>query len=135
MNEQEIQNLLGSQIWWLGGLALLFLIRRLIESAIEGLMIFIGNDYNNDDTVWIDGRPGRIIRVGLYKTVFFIYELKSDPFTGQAEVSGGNKLVIQNSALKELRIEKPLANIDITRYDKAMNDPSCRRNGHNGDDS
>jgi len=130
LNEQEIQNLLGAKIWWLGGLALLFLIRRLIESAIEGLMIFIGNDYNNDDTVWIDGRPGRIIRVGLYKTVFFIYELKTDPFTGHAEVSGGNKLVIQNSALKELRIEKPLANIDITRYDKSKNDPSCRRNGN-----
>ena len=130
MNEQEIQSLLGAKIWWLGGLALLFLIRRLIESAIEGLMIFIGNDYNNDDTVWIDGRPGRIIRVGLYKTVFFIYELKSDPFTGHAEVSGGNKLVIQNSALKELRIEKPLANIDISRYDRSMNDPSCRRNAN-----
>jgi len=130
VNEQEIQSLLGAKIWWLGGLALLLLIRRLIESAIEGLMIFIGNDYNNDDTVWIDGRPGRIIRVGLYKTVFFIYELKTDPFTGQAEVSGGNKLVIQNSALKELRIEKPLANIDISRYDKSMNDPSCRRNGN-----
>ena len=106
------------------------MIRRLIESAIEGLMIFIGNDYNNDDTVWIDGRPGRIIRVGLYKKVFFIYELKTDPFTGHAEVSGGNKLVIQNSALKELRIEKPLANIDISRYDRSMNDPSCRRNGN-----
>jgi hypothetical protein len=130
LNEQEIQSLLGAKIWWLGGLALLFLIRRLIESAIEGLMIFIGNDYNNDDTVWIDGRPGRIIRVGLYKTVFFIYELKTDPFTGHAEVSGGNKLVIQNSALKELRIEKPLANIDISRYDRSMNDPSCRRNGN-----
>ena len=130
MNEQEIQSLLGAKIWGLGGLALLFLIRRLIESAIEGLMIFIGNDYNNDDTVWIDGRPGRIIRVGLYKTVFFIYELKTDPFTGHAEVSGGNKLVIQNSALKELRIEKPLANIDISRYDRSMNDPSCRRNAN-----
>ena len=127
MNEAEVQHILGEQIWWLGGLAILFLIRRLIESVVAGIIIFFGNDYNNDDTVWIDNRPGRIIRVGVYKTVFFIYQLKTDPYTGKAEVSGGNKLVIQNSDLKGLKIEKPLTNIDITRYDEPMKDPDCRR--------
>ena len=126
--EQEIQNYIGGQVWWILGLAVLFLIRSMIESTIEGLLVFIGKDYNNDDTVWIDGKPGRIIRVGLSKTVFFTYEIKNDPHTGKAEITGGCKLVIQNSALKDLRIEKPLKNINISKYDTNIDIPKERRN-------
>ena len=138
MNEQAIQTLIGGQVWWILGLALLFLVRKLIESLIEGFLVFIGNDYNNDDVVWIGfngkPRPGRIIRVGLSKTVFFIYEVRTDPHTGEAEITGGNKLVIQNSALKDLRIEKPLKNIDISKYNVPhMHNPKERRNERNGE--
>ena len=127
--EEQIQNYIGGQVWWILGLALLFLVRSMIESTIEGILVFIGKDYNADDTVWIDGKPGRIIRVGLSKTVFFTYEIQNDPHTGKAEITGGCKLVIQNSALKDLRIEKPLKNIDISKYDLLIDRPKERRNG------
>lgn len=39
--------------------------RTTIENTIAGLMIFIGNNYNEDDVVEIDGKPGRIVRVGM----------------------------------------------------------------------
>ena len=61
-------------------------------------------------TVYVDGKPGRIIRVGITKTVFFIY----DVIDGQ--VVGGSKLVIQNEYLGKLKIEKPLCQLDLTRY-------------------
>jgi len=127
LNEENIQNYIGGQIWWILGLALLFLIRNLIESAIQGFLVFWGSDYENDDVVFLEGVPARIIRVGLYKSVFFVYDVKTDDYTGKAYVSGGSKRVIQNSVLATAKIDKPLGNIDLTLYDEPTNDPDCRR--------
>jgi hypothetical protein len=37
--------------------------------------------------------------------------------TIQEAVSGGSKLVVANSKLKDLKIEKPLPNLDLSKYD------------------
>ena len=135
--EEQISNYIGGQVWWITGLALLFLVRNLIESAIQGVLVFIGSDYDTDDVVFLDSRPARIIRVGIYKSVFFLYDVKTDVYTGKAYVSGGSKRVIQNSVLATTKIDKPLQNIDLTLYDRPLKDPNCRRNGNgngiNGD--
>ena len=73
-------------------------------------MVFLGNDYNEDDVVEVDGDPGRIVRVGLWKTVFFIYHVVD------GQIVGGSKLVVANSKLKDLKIEKPLPNLDLSKY-------------------
>ena len=73
--EQEIQNqvslLIGKYGWVfiVGVLTLLF--RSTIEKFVAGLMVFMGNDYNEDDVVEVDGKPGRIVRVGMWTTTFF----------------------------------------------------------------
>ena len=133
MNETQIEQFIGGQVWWLLGLALLFLVRNLIESAIQGFLVFIGSDYNADDVVFLDGEPARIIRVGIYKSVFFVYDVNTDAYTGKAYVSGGSKRVIQNSIIATAKIDKPLQNIDLTLYDKPTADPNCRRNGKDND--
>jgi len=127
--EEQIQNYLGGQVWWLLGLACLFLVRNLIESAILGGLVWLGKDYNADDVVFLDGNPARIVRVGLYKSVFFVYDVKNDIYTGKAFVSGGSKRVIQNSVLATAKIDKPLENINLSLFDKPMKDPISRRNG------
>ncbi len=119
MEKEGLELFIGSQVYWFVGLALLFFIRNIIEGMIAGLLIFLGGDYNSDDVVYVDGLPGRIIRVGLYKTVFFLYDISNDPYTGDARVSGGTKLVILNSALHDHKIEKPLQNLDLNRYKKS----------------
>ena len=119
MEKEGLELFIGAQVYWFVGLALLFFIRNIIEGMIAGLLIFLGGDYNSDDVVYVDGLPGRIIRVGLYKTVFFLYDITNDPYTGEARVSGGTKMVIQNSALQDHKIEKPLQNLDLTRYKKS----------------
>ena len=135
--EEQISNYLGGQVWWLTGLAFLFLIRNLIESAIQGLMVFWGDDLENDDVVFLEGEPARIIRVGISKSVFFVYRISKDIYTGKAYVSGGSKRIIQNSVLATAKIDKPLQKIDLSLYDRPMKDPNCRRNGNgngvNGD--
>jgi len=116
MDQAALESFIGREIWWLMGFALLFLVRNIIEGAVSGILIFFGNDYNSDDVIYLNGRPGRIIRVGLYKTVFFLYDVKNDPYTGDAQVIGGTKVVVQNDKLSSLKIEKPLQNIDLERY-------------------
>ena len=108
--QKQVTELLGNYGWmFLVGAAIL-LFRRTIENAVDGFMIFFGNDYNEDDVVEINGKPGRIVRVGIWKTVFFTYDVRED------KVVGGSKLVISNSKLKDLRIEKPLTKLDLTKY-------------------
>ena len=111
--EQTVQQLVGEYGWmFIAGLAIL-LFQSSIKKLAAGLFVFWGNDYKTDDTVYVDGKPGRIIRVGITKTVFFIY----DVIDGQ--VIGGSKLVVQNEYLGKLKIEKPLCQLDLSRYNGA----------------
>ena len=108
--QNQVTELLGNYGWmfFVGTAVLLF--RRTIENAVDGFMIFFGNDYNEDDVVEINGKPGRIVRVGIWKTVFFTYDVRDE------KVVGGSKLVISNSKLKDLKIEKPLSSLDLSKY-------------------
>ena len=112
--EEQIQNqvsLLIGKYGWLflvGVLTLLF--RSTIEKFVAGYMIFKGNDYNEDDVVEVDGKPGRIVRVGVWSTTFFTYDVRD------GIIVGGAKLVIQNDKLKDIKIEKPLPLLDLSKY-------------------
>ena len=107
-----IQEVIEEYSWLLiSGVALL-LFQNTIREAVDGIMVFFGNDYNEDDVVEVDGSPGRIVRVGMWKTVFFIYHVID------GRIVGGSKLVVANSKLKDLKIEKPLPNLDLSKYTK-----------------
>jgi len=88
----------------------MLLFRQTIESFVAGVMIFMGNDYNEDDVVEVDGKPSRIVRVGMWSTTFFTYDVRN------GIIVGGSKLVIQNVKLKDLKIEKPLPLLDLSKY-------------------
>ena len=110
---EELKTLINEYSWLFVTGVLLLLFNNTIQEAVDGLMIFLGNDYHEDDVVEVDGAPGRIIRVGIWKTVFFIYHVVN------GKIVGGSKLVIQNSKLKDLKIEKPLPNLDLSKYQKS----------------
>ena len=112
----ELKLLLNEQIWVLIGLSVMFLMRNMVEGMVSGFMVFIGNDYNADDIVEVDGQPGRIVRVGISKTVFFLYSLDKS-----GNIAGGSKLVVQNDKLKDLKIEKPLQELDLKRFKNTWN--------------
>ena len=113
--QNSISLLLGEYGWmFLAGMAVLFF-KTTIESVLAGLVVFVGNDYNNDDIIILDGRPGRIVRVSMWKTIFYLYTIKKGP-EGKKFVSGGTKLVIENNKLKDLKIEKPLGNFDLEMF-------------------
>jgi|TARA_Y100001970_G_scaffold201838_1_gene245652 glutaredoxin-related protein len=106
-----IENLIGEYGWLLLSGILVLLFQSTIQEAVDGIMVFLGNDYNEDDVVEVDGAPGRIVRVGMWKTVFFIYHVVN------GKIVGGSKLVVANSKLKDLKIEKPLPSLDLSKYD------------------
>ena len=99
----------------------LLLFKGAIENAVEGLQVFMGNDYNEDDIVVVDGRPGRIVRVGFSKTVFYLYSFRD------GKITGGTKLAVENGALASMRIERPLPKLDPQDFYKTDEGP----NGHN----
>ena len=112
--EEQVQGMVSEMIGkygWLfliGVLTLLF--RSTIEKFVAGLFIFKGNDYNEDDVVEVDGKPGRIVRCGIWSTTFFTYDVRD------GIIVGGAKLVVQNDKLKDLKIEKPLPLLDLSKY-------------------
>ena len=111
METKAIENLIVEYGWLLLSGILVLLFQSTIQEAVDGIMIFLGNDYNEDDVVEVDGAPGRIVRVGMWKTVFFIYHVVN------GKIVGGSKLVVTNSKLKDLKIEKPLPNLDLSKYE------------------
>ena len=116
--QEQVTGMIGKYGWmFLAGAAVL-LFRTTIETSVAGLMIFMGNDYNEDDVVEVDGKPGRIVRVGIWSTTFFTYDVRD------GIIVGGAKLVIQNDKLKDIKIEKPLPLLDLSKYkvDSTCND-------------
>ena len=112
--EEQVQSMVSEMLGkygWLfivGVITLLF--RSTIEKFVAGMMIFMGNDYNEDDVVEVDGKPGRIVRCGVWSTTFFTYDVR------EGIIVGGAKLVVQNDKLKDLKIEKPLPLLDLSKY-------------------
>ena len=120
MNEEEIQKqaegLLGNWVWLLiTGVAFL-LFKSTLEGITEGLKVFLGKDIQTDDVVILDGRPARCIRVGIWKTTFFAYDIGTAE--GKPFVKGGTKLQIQNDKLKDHIIERPLQMLDLTKWEE-----------------
>tara|TARA_Y100000310_G_scaffold162142_1_gene162073 strand:- start:1399 stop:1752 length:354 start_codon:yes stop_codon:yes gene_type:complete len=112
--EEQVTKLLGKYGWMFLAGASIFLFKSTIESAVEGLKVFLGGDLNTDDVVILDRRPARVIRVGLWKTTFFIYTIKRN---GKLHIDSGNKMSIQNDQLKMRDIEKPLKKLDLSQWE------------------
>ena len=88
--EAQLQALIGEYGWLFASGIVVLLFQNTIREAVDGIMVFLGNDYNEDDVAEVDGEPGRIVRVGMWKTVFFIYHVVN------GQIVGGAKLFVAN---------------------------------------
>ena len=118
--QSGIATLISEYAWLfvLGFLLLLF--KSSIENGVAGLQVFFGSDYDEDDVVIVDGRPGRITRVHLTKTVFYLYTYR------KGVLVGGTKMAVPNTALKNMRIEKPLEKLEAEDYWRWSDGPNGR---------
>jgi len=105
----------GAWLWVAVALFLVLLFRNFLQNVVEGISIQWGNEYEQDEVVWLhlngDRRPARIARFGLARTSFYCYDvLEKD---GKATITGGTLLTVPNSEVKGLRIERPLDKLDL----------------------
>ena len=112
--QKEVSSLIGKYGWMFLAGGAVFLFKSTIESAVEGFKIFFGHDLNTDDVIIFDGKPARVIRVGLWKTTFFFYTIRKN---GKFHIDSGNKVSIQNDQLKTHIIEKPLKKLDLSQWE------------------
>ena len=112
--QNEVTNIIGRYGWMFLAGGAIFLIKSTIESAVECFKIFFGHDLNTDDVIIFDGKPARVIRVGIWKTTFFFYTIKKN---GKFHIDSGNKVSIQNDQLKTHIIEKPLKKLDLSQWE------------------
>ena len=113
--QSELEGILGYILYFfLSGVALI-LVKSTIESLVESIKIFWGKDLNTDDVVHLNGRPARVVRVGVWKTIFFVYDIGCA--NGKPYVKGGCKKAVQNDKLKDYEIEKPLPMLDLYKWD------------------
>ena len=120
MDQLMIEQMVG-QYGWMAVVAFVLLIgRSTIESAIEAIKVFAGGDLNTDDVIIFEGRPARVVRVGFWKTILFVYEVGCS--NGKPFIKGGNKVAIQNDKLKDHLIEKPLPMLDLKKWDDCKDD-------------
>ena len=97
MDSQQtlMEQFIGHYGWIAVTFALGFFFKESIMNIIQGMQIFMGNDFNNDDVIYISGREARVVRVGMTKTVFYMRDR-------------GTKMVVPNEKLKNLTLEKRL---------------------------
>jgi hypothetical protein len=93
--EHVAQDLVGQYGWFVLGALGAILAKDMIINFAQALLVFMGNDFNNDDIIYISGRQARIVRVGIRTTCFYMTDRAS-------------KMVVPNEQLKQLTIEKRL---------------------------
>lgn len=123
--ESGLQTLLGEWSWLALIAFVLLLFKSQLDSAISGLQVFLGSGLAEDDVVVVDGRPGRVARVGFSRTVFYLYS-----YDKEGNISGGTKLAVPNTALSSMRIEKPLEKLETEDFWRHGQGP----NGHHQGD-
>ena len=71
------------------------LFKDLIMNFVQGMLVFLGSNIENDDIIYISGRQARVVRKGFKATVFYMSDRKT-------------KMIVPNEQLKTLTIERKL---------------------------
>ena len=109
--EHVAQDLVGQYGWFVLAALGAILAKDMIINFAQALLVFMGNDFNNDDIIYISGRQARIVRVGIRTTCFYMTDRAS-------------KMVVPNEQLKQLTIEKRLMQNGKVPYLPTGGDPS-----------
>jgi len=114
--KNAVEHFIKDNSWLLFAGLFTLIFKSTLEKLVAGIFVFLGNDYNEDDIVIVNGRPGRLVRVGITKSTFFLYEIRD------GVIYGGTKLVIQNERLADMDIEKPLGKLEISNWKMKLSD-------------
>jgi len=86
---------IGHYGWLLLAAFFALLFKDVLFNFAQGLIIYWGSDFENDEILYISGRQARVIRLGLTSTTFFMTDRQT-------------KMIVPNEQLKCLTVEKKL---------------------------
>ena len=93
---ETIEAFVGSWIWLLAAGVFSIAFKDTIGKFWSGMRFLIGNDFNIDDIVYINGnKKARIVRQSIYRTTFYLYD-------------HNRKFVVPNDRIWSLNLEKDL---------------------------
>ena len=93
--ERVAEQAIGHYGWMLVAAFGVILFKDVLFNFAQGLLVYWGSDFENDEILYISGRQARVIRLGLTSTTFFMTDRET-------------KMLVPNSQLKALVIEKKL---------------------------
>jgi len=120
--QSGLAQLISEYAWMSLILFALLFFKSTIENIVAGCFLNLGNEYNEDDIVILDGRVGRITRIGAIKVVFYLYSFRDGVITG------GTKLALENKEISSRNIERPLPKLDPKDYYKESETPNGNNN-------
>ena len=117
---EEAMPLLG-ELWWVFIIiSALLVFKETIKSFVTSIMVLRSGTYEVDSVVLLEGKPARIVRMGIWKTTFYVYRIMSEPQAGAQEdgarMNGGKLFYttrdVMNEQLPDLVIEIPQQRMD-----------------------
>ena len=109
------------ELWWLAIILVGILVfKETIKSFVTSIMVLRSGNYEVDTVVLLEGKPARIVRMGIWKTTFYVYRIMSEPQAGAQEdgarMNGGKLFYttrdVMNEQLPDLVIEIPQQRMD-----------------------
>ena len=74
---------MGHYGWLLMAAFFALLFKDVLFNFAQGLIIYWGSDFENDEILYISGRQARVIRLGLTSTTFFMTDRQTKIETKQ----------------------------------------------------
>lgn len=94
--QEMISTYFGEWGAWVIGALLALAVKDSITQLWSGFRFLMGTDFDVDDIVYLNGnKKARIVRQGIYKTTFYLYDHE-------------RKFIVPNNRLWSLNIEKQL---------------------------
>jgi len=125
------------ELWWLFGVLVGVLVfKETIKSFVSSVMVLRSGTYVVDEVVILEGTPARIVRMGWWKTTFYVYRIMAHPQVGAQEdgprLNGGRLFYTTRDVMNE---QLPHLNIEIPqqRMDQLVPEEYMIRKTHNGD--
>lgn len=93
--EGVAQQAIGHYGWIVLGAFVVLLLKDVLFNFAQGVIVYWGSSFENDEILYISGRQARVIRLGLTSTTFFMTDKQT-------------KMIVPNEQLKSLVVEKKL---------------------------
>ena len=110
--EGVAQQAIGHYGWIVLGAFVLLLFKDVLFNFAQGVIVYWGSSFENDEILYISGRQARVIRLGLTSTTFFMTDRQT-------------KMIVPNEQLKSLVVEKKLPANGGEEYSPKGNEKSA----------